>query len=77
MIQDELTEAVRPQDELYEMVKRQILTLKMKPGEMLSENMLAFRFQAGRPAIRDVLSQLAEEGYVVGVSPAGNGCFHD
>lgn len=44
MIQDELTEAVRPQDELYEMVKRQILTLKMKPGEMLSENMLAFRF---------------------------------
>lgn len=49
----------------YDMLKREILSLALKPGEKLSENALAVRLKKGRVQIREALSQLAEEGYVV------------
>jgi len=57
--------AARSQNAVYELLRNQILTLELKPGEMLSENVLASQMGVGRPQVRDALAQLAEEGYVV------------
>ncbi len=51
-------------DEVYEWIRRQLLSFAVKPGEMLSENSLSAQLKVGRPAVRDALSRLAEEGYV-------------
>lgn len=59
-----LPDRVRVQDKAYETLKRQILTLELKPGERLSENTLSAQLDTGRPMIRDILAQLSEEGYV-------------
>ena len=55
----------------YDMLKREILSLALKPGEKHSENALAVRLKKGRDQIREALSQLAEEGYVVVYPRAG------
>lgn len=54
-----------PRNEVYGILKNQILSLTVKPGEMLSENSLSAQMNAGRPMVRDALSQLTEEGYTV------------
>ncbi|WP_305022491.1 GntR family transcriptional regulator [Paenibacillus lacisoli] len=45
-------------------LKKEILTLELKPGSMLSEVALSERFQLSRTPIRDILKQLAMEDYV-------------
>ncbi|MGN0372047.1 MAG: GntR family transcriptional regulator [Enterocloster sp.] len=50
---------------VYELLRNQILSFQIKPGEMLSENMLSSQMNAGRTQVRDALAQLAEEGYIV------------
>ena len=62
---EELLDKIRSQNEVYNALKYQILTLKAEPGEMLSENIISTQMNAGRPAVRDALAQLTEEGYVV------------
>ncbi len=57
--------AARSPNAVYELLRNQILTLELKPGEMLSENVLAAQMGVGRPQVRDALAQLTEEGYVV------------
>ena len=56
---EELLDKIRSQNEVYNALKYQILTVKAEPGEMLSENIISTQMNAGRPA------QLTEEGYVV------------
>ena len=46
-------------------VRRQILTQAFAPGSYLDEAELAAHFQMSRPPLREVLNQLAGEGYVV------------
>ena len=62
---EELLDKIRSQNEVYNALKYQILTLKAEPGEMLSENIISAQMNAGRSAVRDALAQLTEEGYVV------------
>lgn len=50
---------------VYELLKNQIMSLELKPGEMLSENSLAAQMNLGRPFVRAAFSQLMEEGYIV------------
>ncbi len=50
---------------VYELLKNQILSLELEPGEMLSENSLAAQMNLGRPLVRSAFSQLMEEGYIV------------
>lgn len=50
---------------VYELLQHQILTMELRPQEMLSENALSAQLNVGRPLVRDALSQLAEEGYIV------------
>lgn len=50
---------------VYELLKNQISSLELPPGEMLSENSLAAQMNLGRPFVRSAFSQLLEEGYIV------------
>ena len=61
----ELLTGASPQNEVYEALKRQILSLVIQPGEMLSESILSSQMNVSRPVVREALSQLAEEGYIV------------
>ncbi|MBW4084319.1 GntR family transcriptional regulator [Paenibacillus sp. S150] len=49
--------------EILNSLKNEILTLKLKPGTILSETALSERFRISRTPLRDVLKQLALESY--------------
>ncbi|MGD9509569.1 MAG: GntR family transcriptional regulator [Geminicoccaceae bacterium] len=49
---------------LYETLKRQILTLELPPDEDIDEVRLSEEYGISRTPVRDVLRQLAGEGYV-------------
>ena len=49
---------------LYETLKRQILTLELAPDEDLDEVSLSEEYGISRTPVRDVLRQLAGEGYI-------------
>lgn len=49
---------------LYETLKRQILTLELPPDQDLDEAKLSAEYGISRTPVRDVLRQLAGEGYV-------------
>lgn len=50
---------------LYETLKRKILTLELAPDQDLDEASLSKEYGISRTPVRDVLRQLAGEGYVV------------
>lgn len=52
-------------NDIYNQLRMQILNLEIEPGERLSENTLSIQMNASRPMVRDALSRLAEEGYIV------------
>ncbi len=62
---EQMLAGTEPRNGAYGILQNQILTLEIKPGEMLSESILSAQMNAGRPMVRDALSQLTEEGYVV------------
>lgn len=49
---------------IYEELRRQILTLQLKPGMPLDETSLATQFGLSRSPVRDALARLASEGLV-------------
>ena len=50
---------------IYEELRKQILTLKLKPGVQLDEVSLAAQFGLSRSPVRDVLARLITEGLVI------------
>ena len=48
----------------YRQLEEQIVTLRLKPGEFLSEHALAASLSIGRTPIREALQRLAREGLV-------------
>jgi DNA-binding GntR family transcriptional regulator len=48
----------------YRTVEEQIVTLRLKPGHVLSEQMLSATFDIGRTPIREALQRLAREGLI-------------
>lgn len=52
-------------NEVYYQLRNQILNMDIKPGERLSENLLSSQMNVGRNAVREALSRLVEEGYIV------------
>ena len=48
----------------YRMIEEQIVTLRLKPGDILSEQMLSVACRIGRTPIREALQRLAREGLV-------------
>lgn len=49
----------------YTHIEEMIATLKLAPGQVVSENMLAAMLGIGRTPVREALQQLAREGLVV------------
>jgi len=48
----------------YRALEEQIVTLRLRPGQVLSEQMLSATFKIGRTPIREALQRLAREGLV-------------
>lgn len=59
-------------EEIMRLLKEDILSLKLKPGTILSETTLAERFQLSRTPLRDVLKQLSLESYIDVYPKKGN-----
>lgn len=59
-------------EEIMRILKEDILSLKLKPGTILSETTLAERFQLSRTPLRDVLKQLSLESYIDVYPKKGN-----
>ena len=71
---EELLDKIRSQNEVYNALKYQILTLKAEPGEMLSENIISAQMNAGSEGC----SCPVDRGRLCCcLSPEGNGCFYD
>ncbi|WP_176476256.1 GntR family transcriptional regulator, partial [Pseudomonas indica] len=49
---------------IYEELRKQILTLQLKPGAQLDEVSLAAQFGVSRSPVRDALARLISEGLV-------------
>lgn len=56
-------------DRAYHLLEEQIVTLQLKPGEVLSESSLAKSLGIGRTPIREALQRLAREGGLVEILP--------
>jgi DNA-binding FadR family transcriptional regulator len=52
-------------EQAYRLIEEQIVTLRLKPGDILSEQMLSASCRIGRTPIREALQRLAREGLVV------------
>jgi DNA-binding GntR family transcriptional regulator len=52
-------------EQAYRLLEEQIVTLRLKPGDVLSEQMLSATFNIGRTPIREALQRLAREGLIV------------
>jgi DNA-binding GntR family transcriptional regulator len=51
-------------EQAYRVIEEQIVTLRLKPGEVLSEQMLSATCGIGRTPIREALQRLAREGLI-------------
>jgi DNA-binding GntR family transcriptional regulator len=51
-------------EQAYRQLEEQIVTLRLKPGEFLSEHALSANLNIGRTPIREALQRLAREGLV-------------
>lgn len=51
-------------DEIYTILEQEMVMLKIKPGELISENQICKRFQVSRTPIRSVLQRLQQNGFV-------------
>src|SRR5712671_83456 len=60
--------AVQPPETLteqaYRVIEEQIVTLRLAPGEVLSEQMLSATYKIGRTPIREAVQRLAREGLI-------------
>jgi len=52
-------------EQAYRVIEEQIVTLRLKPGEILSEQMLSATYKFGRTPIREALQRLAREGLII------------
>ena len=51
-------------EQAYREIEEQIVTLRLRPGDVISEQMLSASFKIGRTPIREALQRLAREGLV-------------
>jgi DNA-binding GntR family transcriptional regulator len=51
-------------EQAYRRIEEQIVTLRLKPGDVLSEQMLSATFAIGRTPIREALQRLAREALI-------------
>lgn len=59
-------------DQIYELLKNQILQGTLSDGEKLSENTLAFQFSCSRTPVREALKRLEQDGFVSIIAHSGS-----
>ncbi len=59
------------EDMVYQVLKKEILDLELKPGQLIKENEICERFSVSRTPVRDALRLLQEQGFVVTVPYRG------
>jgi DNA-binding GntR family transcriptional regulator len=52
-------------EQAYRLIEERIVTLRLKPGDVISEQILSATFKIGRTPIREALQRLAREGLVI------------
>ena len=60
---EHMAEQLHPED-IYQTLEYEIVTLKIKPGETISENQLCKRFGISRTPVRTALQRLEQNGFV-------------
>src|SRR5262245_25916149 len=61
---DKLAPAATLTEQAYRQLEEQIVTLRLRPGEFLSEHALSANLRIGRTPIREALQRLAREGLI-------------
>ena len=56
---------------VYQVLKKEILDLELKPGQLIKENEICERFSVSRTPVRDALRLLQEQGFVITVPYRG------
>ncbi len=56
---------------VFDVLKREILALELKPGQAISENEICARFDVSRTPVREALRRLQEQGFVRTVPYSG------
>ena len=59
-------------DQIYEILKDEIITLKLKSGEKLVEQAIANRLNVSRSPVREAIKQLTGDGLVVNITNKGS-----
>lgn len=59
-----MTETTFNKDQIYDILKKEIIDLKITPGSIISENEISKRFVVSRTPIRDVFLRLAQDNLV-------------
>ncbi len=59
-------------DDIYQIVRKEILNLELAPGQMLSENILSGRFKVSRSPIRNVIERLRADKLITVVPKKGS-----
>lgn len=59
------------EDMVYQVLKKEILDLELKPGQVVKENEICERFSVSRTPVRDALRMLQEQGFVITVPYRG------
>lgn len=66
------TEDRKGNSDIYESIRRDIISLELHPGQRLRENELAERFGVSRTPVRSALQKLESDGLVYTVPKSGN-----
>jgi DNA-binding GntR family transcriptional regulator len=61
-----VVQGVRLRDQVYDIIREELKTGGLKPGQRLYENQLAAKYGVSRTPVREALFQLAREGLLVG-----------
>ena len=56
---------------VYQVLKKEILDLELKPGQLIKETEICERFSVSRTPVRDALRLLQEQGFVITVPYRG------
>ena len=71
MEHNEVIRVVSIKDQVYQILKQEIIDCKLKSGEKLVEQSIAERFNVSRAPVREAIKQLIGDGLVVNITNRG------
>lgn len=58
-------------DRIYQLIRKELIKLDLKPGQLISENDLSNTYNTSRTTIRSVLTRLKTDGLIVVIPKSG------